>query len=249
MKRVLLIHSRVRHEVRSGEHALYEKAGKGLATFACISTLDKLRAWNDPAALLEGYDAVIIGGSSDFDFDGGRDEHDPARATSREILHRIRPLIEYILATRFPLLGVCYGHQLIAEICAGTVSHDESQQKIGTFEVSLTDAGKEDRLFEVLPERFLAQYGHKDSVTSLPLGATLLATGPSCRFSALRYGARAYTTQFHPELDAEDAIRRFDMTTGYLPEGVHAAEVVRESPEASRLIPAFLERVAGAPIA
>lgn len=46
MKRVLLIHSRTRHETRSGEHERYEKLGRGLATFGCISTLDRLRAWN-----------------------------------------------------------------------------------------------------------------------------------------------------------------------------------------------------------
>lgn len=248
MKRILLVHSRVRHELKSREHAHYERLGEGLATFGCISTLDKLRTWDDPAALIDGYDAAIMGGSGDFDFDGGRTQDDPARETTQIIFSRVRPLIEHVLAERFPILGVCYGHQLIAEVCAGNVRHDAVQAKVGTFEVELTAEGTDDPLFGILPSRFLAQYGHKDSVTSMPLGAALMATGAACNFAAIRYGANAYTTQFHPELAGADMAQRVADTPGYLPEGADTRGLFRESPEASRLVPAFIERIVGGSI-
>ncbi|MBM3272124.1 type 1 glutamine amidotransferase [Candidatus Kaiserbacteria bacterium] len=240
MKRILLVHSRVRHEVRSGEHERYEKLGEGLATFGCISTLDSLRDWDDPVSLLVGYDGIIFGGSGDFYLDGGRGEDDPARATSAMIIARVRPLIEHVLETRFAMLGVCYGHQLIAQVLSGAVCRDPAQAKVGTFDVELTAEGQDDPLFGMLPQRFAAQYGHKDSVTSMPLGAALLATGDSCRFAAIRYGAHAYTMQFHPELSGEDMARRVVETPGYLPEGEDARGLFRASPEASRLVPLFL---------
>lgn len=99
-----------------------------------------------------------------------------------------------------PILGVCFGHQIIGNMHEGMVSNDREQAKMGAYEVFLTEEGKTDPLFGALPERFFAQYAHKDSVTNTPAGATLLATGEACRFAALRYGSRAYTCQFHPEV-------------------------------------------------
>lgn len=245
MKRILLIHSRAHSANREGEHALYERAGLGLAHFGCISTLDDGLRWSDPVALLDGYDALIIGGSGDFDIDGGREPHDPARLTSQIIIARLRPVIEYVLEHSLPVLGVCYGHQLIAEITAGKVARDSGQGKVGTYPVHLTAAGRQDSLFGDMPASFPAQYGHKDSIVSVPPEATILATGPSCRFAALRYGTRAYTTQFHPELTREDMMRRMQDAPGYLPEGVDMEALFQESLVASEVIPAFIERVVG----
>jgi GMP synthase (glutamine-hydrolysing) len=131
-------------------------------------------------------------------------------------------------------------------MCGGYVSHDESQNKAGSFDVVLTADGLTDRLFSALPDTFVAQYGHKDSVTSLPRGATLLAQGPACRFSALRYGRSVYSVQFHPELDADGVMSRIRNTVGYLPAGVDPCSVVRPSPHASRIVPLFVECIVGA---
>ena len=83
----------------------------------------------------------------------------------------------------------------------GMVTNDREQSKMGAYEVSLTEEGKQDPLFKDLPETFYAQYAHKDSVTNLPDGATLLASSPVCKFAALRYGEKIYTMQFHPEVE------------------------------------------------
>ncbi len=70
-----------------------------------------------------------------------------------------------------------------------------------------------------------------------------LAGSPDCRFSALRYGSKVYTTQFHVELTAADEIAALKRGNGYLPAGVAAESIVRESPEASKLMGLWIERI------
>ncbi len=133
---------------------------------------------------------------------------------------------------------------MVGEALGVRVLHDPSQKKMGSYPVTLTQEGKRDALFHDLPETFVGQYGHKDSLSSVPAQAVLLANSDICRVSALRYGARVYTTQFHPELTAEDMKRRLKNSPGYLPEGVDVDSIIKPSPESSSLVARFVERVA-----
>src|SRR3989344_1338759 len=201
MKKVLVVQSRTTQERIEGEQVNFRRAiGEGVE-IEFLSALDERLAWTTPDEFLENADGVIFGGSSDFDFHGGRPEKDPARIMSLVILSRTKNLVSFALAEKIPLIGVCYGHQLIANMYGGAVNHDKEQSKFGSFEVHLTEEGKSDPLFKNLPEVFYAQYAHHDSVTQMPEGATLLASSPICQFSALRYGDAAYTVQFHPEVE------------------------------------------------
>jgi GMP synthase-like glutamine amidotransferase len=226
MQKILLVQSRITETRVERERDNFRRAIDGAAKLGCISSVDESLAWTTPAQLLEGYDGVIFGGSSDFDFHGGRPAGDPVRLMSMMILSRARNIVSHTLAQNIPTLGVCFGHQIIGQMHGGMVSNDREQSKLGSYEVALTEDGKRDPLFSQLPERFYAQYAHKDSITTMPDGATLLATGDACRFSALRYGERVYTVQFHPE------IARFRQGPGQ-----------HESPEASQLVKLWLERV------
>ncbi|MDO8561518.1 MAG: type 1 glutamine amidotransferase [bacterium] len=226
MKRILVVQSRTDSKYILREQENFRRVIGESADVTFLSALDERLAWTTPNEFLKGYDGVIFGGSSDFDFDGGRLKSDPARLMSLMILSRARNIITYVFAKDIPLLGICYGHQLIANMYGGQVVNDKEQNKFGAFETVLTGEGKRDRLFSVLPPRFFAQYAHKDSVTVLPLGATLLAGGERCRFSALRYGKKTYTVQFHPE------VQHF----------VQGRES-HDSPEASKLIPLWIERI------
>lgn len=201
MQKVLLVQSRTTPVRIEREQGNFSRALGSTAELEFLSALDERFAWETPEEFLAGYDGVIFGGSSDFDFHGGRPEDDPVRAVSMQILDRTRPLVARALEIELPILGVCFGHQIIANMHGGNVHNDKQQNKFGGHEVHLTEEGKRDPLFKHLPKSFTAQYAHKDSVTNLPKGATLLATGSSCRFSALRYGKKAYTVQFHPEIE------------------------------------------------
>jgi GMP synthase-like glutamine amidotransferase len=248
MKTILAIQSRQTPERQASERAAYERAAGGKAVFAFISTLDVEQSWDDPAEIVRGHDGVLIGGSSDFFLHGGKDETDATRAGAREVLDRVRTLVEYLVERQVPTLGICFGHQLIAEVYGGAVTHDHAQKKAGTHEVRLTGAGADDVLFGPLAPAFEAQYAHRDSITRPPLGAVVLAEGGSCRFAALRYGQKCYTVQFHPELVAQDFLSQPEALAVYLPEGASAEDLVRETPQAGTLIGAFVELVAGPPL-
>jgi GMP synthase-like glutamine amidotransferase len=225
MKKILIVQSRTSHKRIQREQSNFRNSIGEKADIAFLSALDERLSWTTPEEFLRGFDGVIFGGSSDFDFHGGRSTDDPVRLISLMILSRSKNLISYALAQKVPLLAVCYGHQLIANMYGGKVLQDKSQSKFGSYEVELTDEGKRDMLFKHLPASFVAQYAHNDSVTELPDGATLLASSAVCRFSALRYGERAYTLQFHPEVVQFDDLQ------------VEA----KPSLEASKIVPLWVE--------
>lgn len=227
------------------EQSEYERAVAGAAELSFLSSVDETVAWNDPATLLAGYDGVMLGGSGEFDFDGGRADDDEARITSQQIAARLAPLVRYAYEHSLPVLGICFGHQIVAEVFGVKVVNDHEQKKVGTFPVTLTAAGQSDTLFSALPETFSAQYGHKDSLFAVPKEAVVLAGGAQCKTSALRYGANLYTVQFHPELTKNDVAWKLANSPGYLPEGVAVDSIVQESTDASRIIPLFIERVVG----
>src|SRR3989344_3779620 len=227
MKKILVVQSRVSEKAVERERENFRRAIGDLATIEFLSALDERLAWTYPNEFLKGCSGVIFGGSAEFDFHGGRIEKDPARLVSLIILSRSKNLISFALAEKIPFLGICYGHQLIANMYGGKVDNDKGQSKFGSYEVQLTEDGKRDPLLGQLPEHFFTQYAHNDSVTTLPEGATLLAEGSRCRFSALRYGDTGYTFQFHPEV----------MRLEY--HGIKR----QDSPEASTIIRLWIEHV------
>lgn len=227
----------------AAEQDEYRRAIGDAACIDFVSSLDTTLLWDKPALLWGSYDAVMLGGSGEFDFDGGRAIDDDARITSQEIVVRLRPFIEWVVASDVPLLGICYGHQIVSETLGVPVVNDHAQKKVGSYEVILTEEGKQDKVFGQLPERFLVQYGHKDSLSLLPTGAVLLAQSRVCRTSALRFGKNVYTMQFHPELTREDIYIKLANSPGYLPEGVDLETLLQPSLEASRIIPLFVSSV------
>lgn len=243
MKNILLIQARLEPKRADMEFGAFQLILDEGVHVERVSVLDDAYAWDAPEQVIDRYDGVIIGGSGDFHLHGGNPDDDACRE-ARRILERLRSYIGYMHANTTPVLGVCFGHQLIAEIMDGGVTNDRAQQKTGTYEITLTTEGKHDPLFGNFPTTFAVQYAHKDSVTSLPTGATLLASGDACRFSALRYGSQMYTVQFHPELSREDMIATGRLMPQYIPEGVVLEDMFRPSPEASKVITAFVEGIA-----
>src|SRR5690625_6734079 len=73
------------------------------------------------------------------------------------------------------MLGVCYGHQLMAAAFGGHVDFHPEGRESGTLAVRLTETGRADALLGTLPERFYAHLTHAQSVLEAPSDAQVLA--------------------------------------------------------------------------
>lgn len=112
---------------------------------------------------------------------------------------------EYMLnaaAKRVPVLGVCFGHQLLAHMYGTPVRKNPRGREIGSIECTLTAAGREDPLFEGISASFAVQATHEDVVDGVPSEAELLAHNDNTRNQAFRVGDYVRAVQFHPEIDS-----------------------------------------------
>lgn len=116
-----------------------------------------------------------------------------------------------------PVLGVCFGHQLLAHALGGVVGPNPRGRQIGTQVIDLMPAAASDPLMGSMPTSVSVQTTHIESVLELPPGAVRLATSPRDENHAFRFGARAWGLQFHPEFGA-------DIMRGYIRA---RAEVIR----------------------
>lgn len=111
----------------------------------------------------------------------------------------LKPWLLQALENDIPMLGVCYGHQLMAAAFGGTSDFHPAGRESGTHQVTLTQAGQQDPLFGQLPKRFPTHLTHAQSVLQRPPNATILANNGHDAHQALRYGPRQWSVQFHPE--------------------------------------------------
>jgi GMP synthase (glutamine-hydrolysing) len=100
-----------------------------------------------------------------------------------------------------PTLGICYGHQLLADALGGTVGVNPRGREIGTIAVELTEEGQRDRLLSSIAAEPRFQATHLEAVLTLPPGAVRLAQSEQDPNQAYRVGS-AWGVQFHPEFDA-----------------------------------------------
>ncbi|HJL01513.1 MAG TPA: glutamine amidotransferase [Polyangiaceae bacterium LLY-WYZ-15_(1-7)] len=106
-----------------------------------------------------------------------------------------------VLRADVPLLGICYGHQLLADAMGGLAGDNPRGRQLGT--VAVRRLPGEDPLLDVVPRTFRVQATHSQSVLRLPEGAVRLAETDLDPNHAYRLGERAWGLQFHPEMDAD----------------------------------------------
>ena len=144
-----------------------------------------------PPCSLKGYDAVIMTGS-------------PASVVKpAEWMLRAAELLKKAGDAGLPVLGVCFGHQLLGFAYGSRVILNPNGREIGSVQVELTPQGRIDPLFRGLPRIFWIQTTHEDIVEALPIGACVLAFNQQTRIQALALGHNVRGVQFHPEMDAE----------------------------------------------
>jgi len=105
------------------------------------------------------------------------------------------------VAEGLPVLGICYGHQLLAHALGGEAAWHPGGMEIGTVTLKKSEAARMDPLFADLPECFPAHVVHRQTAHRLPPGAECLASSDFEPHHAFRVGEAAWGVQFHPEFD------------------------------------------------
>lgn len=132
-----------------------------------------------------------------------------AMVTDREEWsERLAAWLKSCVEKELPVLGICYGHQLLAHAFGGGVSNNPAGLEIGTHAIGLAGGAEQDLLFNELPPSFPAHLIHYQSVIRLPEDAILLAHSDLEPHQAYRIGNYAWGVQFHPEFSA-DAMRGY----------------------------------------
>ena len=153
-------------------------------------------------------------------------------------------------AQGIPVLGVCFGHQLLARCAGGDVIKNPRGREIGTVKVSLTRKGRRDPLFAWCEGEVLeSQTTHVDAVDPLPPRAVVLAGNENTPAQAFRLSETLAGVQFHPELSAAAMRALIDSRRAKLAaDGMDAGALVkdvRETP-AGQLLRAFERQAAHA---
>ncbi len=109
--------------------------------------------------------------------------------------------LKEVIEKELPTLGFCLGAQLIAK-AKGALVKKNPQKEIGWFQVSLTEGGSSDPLFQGFQEEFDVFQWHGDTF-DIPDGALKLAESDLCPNQAYRIGNNIYGLQFHVEVTDE----------------------------------------------
>jgi GMP synthase (glutamine-hydrolysing) len=191
----------------------------------------------DPLPRREGFAGVIVTGSAAFVTDRA-DWSERSAEWLRDAAH-----------DGMSLLGICYGHQLLAHALGGEVADNPAGRESGTVSIDLHPPALHDPLFSGLPLSFSAHATHVQTVLRPPEGATVLAKSQQDHCHAFRWRDRAWGVQFHPEFAThhmrgyvgarQEALRN----EGRCPKTI--ARDVTAAPQARKLLRRFVRHARG----
>lgn len=146
--------------------------------------------------------------------------------------------------TAQPILGICYGHQLLAHALGGVVDYHPRGREMGTKWIHCTPSAGADELFGNLPAEFPVHTTHMQSVLQLPPHAEVLAWNSFEAHHAVRFAPRAWGLQFHPEFTPESMSHYIRIRSealkneGLDPQQLHAE--IEETPVSASLLRRFV---------
>ncbi len=150
-----------------------------LRELGVYSELVPAAARGDALEAVDRYDAVVLSGGPQSVWEAGHDD-----------------IALKALSSGKPVLGICYGHQLLGKVAGGLVSRSPYPE-FGPTEVEILEPG--DPLFRGMPQRFTVWMSHNDAVLEPPRGWRVLARSRGSPVAAMRLGP-AVGVQWHPEV-------------------------------------------------
>ncbi len=185
----------------------------------------------------EDYNGVILGGSDQFYLSNG-DGLD-------SWLVPVFKFLDVIFKKNIPTIGICFGCQILALYQGGKVVRDENLRQAGSLESYVLSGATTDPIFSNLPEKFLANFGHKDTPINLPDHLVPLTKSDKVPCTAFRVAdKKVWGIMFHPELTYQRNRERLAMVPDYAGSIENLKQYmndnIKETPEANTLLAAFV---------
>lgn len=185
------------------EPALQQRFGSYDAMFrTLLSSVDKRIEFQNYQVIDQQYpatldecDAYLITGSK------------ASVTAQQDWMRRLSEFIRQACAQRKPLIGICFGHQLVAEALGGRVARHPGGWGVGIHSYRLA---KQTNWTRPYSSRFSLVVSHQDQVVTLPPGATLLAGSDFCPHAAFLVDNHLLTFQGHPEFSIAYALDRLE---------------------------------------
>jgi len=148
---------------------------------------------NDFPKNIDAYDKIILSGSI------------TSATEEAQWIENLESLIKETVHKQKPILGVCYGHQMIARVLGGKTTVRKAQTpELGWTEINVTH--KDTFLLKGLPETFHSYSSHFDEVHIIPEGFVASARSDICAIQAIESTSKPiFGIQFHPEKTIEEA--------------------------------------------
>ena len=125
----------------------------------------------------------------------------------------LQAFIREVAAAGLPMIGVCFGHQIMAAAMGGKVVKSDLGWKVGLRSYQV------DRTFDWMaapPDSVAIHAWHQDQVVELPPTAEVFLSAEDCPFAGLNYGDSMISVQAHPEIEADYEAALLEMFAGKL---------------------------------
>lgn len=154
---------------------------------------------------LEVFDGIVITGSP--------------KSVYEDIpwVHQLLDVTREAYKAGVPLLGVCFGHQVVAQALGGEVIKNPKGWDLGINQLELTAEGRRIPGLAQAPQPLRVLELHQDMVSRLPPGAQRLATSKTTENEMFRIGNQVLCIQGHPEMDNEE-VRDIITSRDYIPQ-------------------------------
>lgn len=142
-------------------------------------------------------------------------------------------LTREIVAARRPLVGICFGHQIIAQALGGRVEKWRGGWGLGST------------LYDGPEGAFKLNAFHQDQVVALPDGARVIASAETCEYAAFRIGDHVLTYQAHPEFTNPVFTQMLKIREDILPDALLASAEARlgEALDTDRIVKAMVAQL------
>lgn len=147
---------------------------------------------------------------------------------------------------KIPVLGICFGHQLIAQALGGKIDFNTQGIEIGTLPIFCKPCARNDLLFAVMPTSFSTYITHRQSLLIPPKDSLVLASSNREKYQAINFiKNRIWGVQFHPEFNKEIMDYYIDKQSEYIIKSGQDIMVIKNSvkdcPTGKKLLKHFVD--------